>query len=237
MLSDADYVRFASFFGRPLESFIRDHRNADYPEINHSKSGPATPLLVRDGAVHWHWASSHEVEGGAVTMLLGKKAPDVGGETRFARTSKVYESLSDKMKHWSDGLVARHGLGRAPWIEGETEPDPDRPRRQTDAPDHPLVMAHPVTGRKGIFTSGTAYGIHGMDDAEEIALIRELREHIVRSEHRISCKVRAGDIVLWDHFDAVHGATPTEYSSEQGAVCCTGSAPRACQPSTSRVSE
>ena len=83
-------------------------------------------------------------------------------------------------------------------------------------PSHPLVMVHPVTGRKGIFTSGTAYAIDGMDDIEATALIRELREHIVRPAYRTSYKVRPGDIVLWDNFGTVHCASPIEYSNDDG---------------------
>lgn len=215
-LDDASYVRFAGFFGRPLEFFIPEHRNADHPEIIRINNDPATPATMRDGAVHWHSDSSYEAEPGAVTMLFGKEAPDFGGETQFASTAAAYASLPEATQARIDGLVARHELGRAPWIDGETQPDPDRPRRATDAPDHPLVMVHPVTGRKAIFTSGTAYAIHGMDDVEAITLIRQLREHIVRPEHRVSYKVGIGDIVLWDNFGTVHCASPIEYSGEDG---------------------
>jgi len=215
-LSDADYVRFARYFGRPLEFFIPEHRNPDHPEIIHINNDPRTPPEMRDGAVHWHSDSSYEAEPGAVTMLFGKEAPEAGGETHFASTSAAYDTLPEALKQKIAGLVARHELGRAPWIEGETQPDPNRPARKTDAPAHPLVMVHPVTGRKGIFTSGTAYAIHGMEEAEATALIRQLREHIVRPEHRVSYKVRADDIVLWDNFGTVHCASPIEYSNEDG---------------------
>ena len=215
-ISSADYVRFAGFFGRPLEFFIAEHRDEDHPEIIHINNDPSTPMAMRDGAVHWHSDSSYEEEPGAVTMLFGREAPDTGGETHFASTTAAYASLPDDLKRRIDGLVASHELGRAPWIEGETRPDACRPQRKTDAPDHPLVMVHPVTGRKGIFTSGTAYAIRGMDDEEATALIRRLREHIVKPEHRISYKVREGDIIVWDNFGTVHCATPIEYSDEDG---------------------
>lgn len=215
-LSDAAYVRFARFFGKPLEFFIPEHRNPDHPEIIHIGNDPATPPAMRDGAVHWHSDSSYEAVPGAVTMLFGKEAPDIGGETHFASTTAAYADLPEAMKRRIDGLVARHELGRAPWIEGETVPDPDRPRRKTDAPEHPLVMTHPVMGRKGIFTSGTAYAINGMDDAEATALIRSLREHIVKPAYRTRYKVMPGDIVLWDNFGTVHCASPIDYSSEPG---------------------
>jgi taurine dioxygenase len=215
-LDDAAYVRFACFFGKPLEFFIPEHRNPDHPEIIRINNDPATPLEMRDGAVHWHSDSSYEAIPGAVTMLFGREAPDEGGETHFASTMAAYADLPEPMKVRLEGLVARHELGCAPWIEGETRPDPNRPARKTDAPEHPLVMVHPITGRKGIFTSGTAYAIAGMDDAEATALIRELREHIIKPPYRAQYKVGPGDIVLWDNYGTVHCASPIDYSNEDG---------------------
>jgi taurine dioxygenase len=215
-IDEADYVRFAGHFGTPLDFFIPEHRDAAFPSIIRISNDPRTPPEYRDGAVHWHSDSSYESVPGAVTMLYGKEAPDQGGETHFASTSAAYEALPEAMKARLEGLVALHELGRAPWIDGETRPDPNRAPRKTDAPRHPLVMAHPVTGRKGIFTSGTAYAVEGMGDGAAIALIRELREHIVRPAFRTSYKVRAGDVVLWDNFGTVHCATPIEYSAEDG---------------------
>ena len=215
-LNDAQYVRFARFFGKPLEFMIAEHRNADHPEIIRITNDPATPAMMRDGAVHWHSDSSYEAVPASVTMLLGKEAPDAGGETHFASTTAAYSALPEALKRRTDGLIARHELGRAPWIDGETRPDPDRPARKTDAPRHPLVMVHPVTGRKGIFTSGTAYAIDGLDQDASTALIRTLREHLVRPEFRLTYKVKAGDLILWDNFGTVHRASPIEYSNAPG---------------------
>jgi taurine dioxygenase len=215
-LSDAQYVHFAGYFGTPLDFFIPEHRNAEHPEIIRINNDPATPAMMRDGAVHWHSDSSYETVPGAVTMLYGQEAPQTGGETHFASTTAAYAALSDEMKAHIGGLTALHELGRAPWIDGETKPDPNRPPRATDSPKHPLVMIHPVTGKPGIFTSGTAYAIDGMDDDEATRLIRDLREHIVQPQFRTAYKVAVGDIVLWDNFGTVHCASPIEYSNEDG---------------------
>lgn len=215
-LADADYVRFGRFWGRPLVFFIAEHRDAAFPELIRIDNDPATPPAMRDGAVHWHSDGSYETEPAAVTMLYGKEAPDSGGVTGFANTAAAYDALSDAMQARIDRLVAIHELGRAPWIEGETRPDPDRPKRDMPPVRHPLVMRHPVTGRKGIFTSGTACAIEGMDDAEARTLIRMLREHVVRPEFRCDYKVLPGDIVLWDNFGTVHTAAPIDYSNDQG---------------------
>lgn len=215
-LSDADYVKFGHFWGRPLEFFLAQHRDDAFPTIIRINNDPATPASMRDGAVHWHSDSSYEEEPAAVTMLYGKEAPDEGGITHFASTAAAYEALPQEMKARLDGLIAVHELGKAPWIEGETLPDPNRPASNMPRQRHPLIMKHPVTGRKGIFTSGTACGIEGMDEDEAFALIRMLREHVVRSAFRADYKVMPGDIVLWDNFSTVHCASPIEYSNEDG---------------------
>jgi taurine dioxygenase len=215
-LSDADYVRFGRQWGRPLEFFIAEHRDAEFPELIHIDNSPATPQAMRDGAVHWHSDGSYEEEPAAVTMLYGKEAPDEGGETHFASTAAAYEALSEAMKTRLEGLVARHRLGMAPWIGGETKPDPRRPERPMPDQRQPLVIEHPVTGRKAIFTSGTAYAIEGMAQAEATKLIRALRRHVVRLEFRATYKALPGDVVLWDNFSTVHCASPIAYSDAPG---------------------
>jgi taurine dioxygenase len=215
-LTDAEYVRFGHYWGRPLEFFIPEHRNAEFPAMIRIDNNPATPLALRDGAVHWHSDSSYEEEPAAVTMLYGKEAPTEGGVTQFAHTGAAYDALTDAMKARLDDLVAVHELGKAPWIEGETEPDPDRPARSLPRLRHRLIMRHPVTGRKAIFTSGTACGIEGMEEDEARALIRSLREHVVRPDFRAAYKAMPSDIVLWDNFSTVHCASPIEYSNEEG---------------------
>lgn len=215
-LSDADYVRFGHYWGLPLEFFLAQHREQAFPAMIRINNDPATPASMRDGAVHWHSDSSYEEEPAAVTMLYGKEAPEEGGITHFASTAAAYDALPPDMKARLDGLIAVHELGKAPWIAGETLPDPNRPAHAMPRQRHPLIMKHPVTGRKAIFTSGTACGIEGMDEREAIALIRMLREHVVSLEFRADYKVMPGDIVLWDNFSTVHCASPIEYSNEDG---------------------
>lgn len=215
-LSDAQYAAFGEHWGRPLEFFIASHRDNAFPTIIRIDNDPATPPPMRDGAVHWHSDSSYEEEPAAVTMLYGREAPDEGGITHFANTVAAHAALPEDVQARIDGLVAVHGLGKAPWIEGETPPDPDRPARDLPDQRHPLVMAHPVTGRKGIFASGTAYAVEGLPAEEGTALIRFLRAHVVQPQFRASYKVMPGDLLLWDNFGTVHTASPIEYSDAPG---------------------
>jgi taurine dioxygenase len=215
-LSNAQYAEFGHQWGKPLEFFLKDHRDIEFPVIIKVDNDPAAPIAMRDGAVHWHSDSSYEAEPAAVTMLYGREAPSVGGVTHFASTAAAYDALPESTKTEIEDLIAGHELGGAPWIEGETEPDPNRPPHDLQRQRHPLVMKHPVTGRKAIFTSGTASGIEGMETRRARALIRRLRKHIVRPDFRIDYKILPGDIVLWDNCSTVHCATPIEYSNKRG---------------------
>jgi taurine dioxygenase len=215
-LTKAQYDRFGRYWGRPLEFFIADHRNPEFPALIEINNDPATPEPLRDGAVHWHSDSTYEEEPAAVTMLYGIEAPQTGGATQWASTTAAYDALPGETKARLEGLVAIHRLGQAPWIDGETRPDPRRPQRDLPAQRHPLIVRHPVTGRPAIFTSGTACAIEGMDQAQATDLIRSLREHVVKPEFRLEYKVAAGDVALWDNYTTVHTAAPIAYSSEDG---------------------
>lgn len=215
-IDHATYLNFSRFFGTPLRFFLAEHRDRAFPEIIRIDNDPATPPAMRDGAVHWHSDSSYEEVPAAVTMLYGVEAPDTGGVTRFASTAAAYAALPAEERARIDGLVAVHQLGMAPWIEGETVPDPDRPSRDLPTQRHPLVMRHPVTGAGAIFASGTACGIEGMEPGPARTLIRSLREHVVSPEFRTEYKVTPGDLVLWDNFSTVHTASPIEYSDVPG---------------------
>ncbi len=215
-LTDADFVRFGHYWGRPLEFFIVEHRKGDHPEMIRIDNDPSTPAYRRDAAVHWHSDNSYEDEPAAVTMLYGKEAPNDGGYTHFASTAAAYDALPDEMKAFLDTLVAVHELGAAPWIDGETPPDANRPKRNLPLQRHRLIMRHPLTGRRAIFTSGTAFAIDGLEQEEARYLIRELRAHVVQPRFRCSYKVAAGDIALWDNFTTVHCSSPIEYSREDG---------------------
>jgi taurine dioxygenase len=92
---------------------------------------------------------------------------------------------------------------------GSTEPLP--------VVSHPLVMRHPVTGRKALFgISGTACGIAGWEEPRAIELLLELKRHALQDRFRQRARVAEGTVLLWDNFSVMHCATRTEYSDEPG---------------------
>jgi taurine dioxygenase len=195
---------------------LKDHTRDDFPEMIRITNAASTPLRYRDGAMHWHSDSTYEEEPASVTMLYGVEVPEVGGETMVASTALAYDALPDATKQYIDGLVGLHCLGGSPALPGENIPFVPEETARLGIQRHNLVMRHPVTGRKVLFPSGTAFGAEGMDRDRGRALIAELRAHVTQPEFVTTYKVRVGDVFLWDNFQTLHTATPIDYSDDDG---------------------
>ena len=215
-LSDADYVAFGRQFGTPLSFFLAAHRNDEFPEMIGINNAASTLEHFRDGAAHWHADSTYEEVPASVTMLYGVEVPDTGGETLIANCALAYDALDDETKARLDPLVGLHCLGGSPPLPGERIPFVPESTAANGIQKHPLVMRHPVTGRKALFPSATAFGVEGMDRDEGRHLIATLRAHIVQPRFVTQYKVERGDVFLWDNFQVLHTATPIEYSDEPG---------------------
>lgn len=215
-LSYADYVRFGYFWGKPLTYPYQPDRHPDHSELIKIGNPASTPQRYRDGAIHWHSDGTYEDTPAAVTMLYGVEAPNVGGETMFASTALAYDALPSDMKARVDDMTALHCLGGAPVLPGEYIPIFPEATARHGINKHPLVPRHPVTGRKALLPSGTAFGVEGTEAEAGRALIADLRAHITQPRFTTSYKVNAGDILLWDNYQTMHTAVPIEYSDDDG---------------------
>src|SRR5205823_9396102 len=114
-----------------------------------------------------------------------------------------------------DGLVGIHHYGNRK-VDNEMSriaASPLTPEQKAKMPliTHPLVRAHPVTGRKALYAvSGSSYGIVGMPEDEAVALLDELAAHATQPKYVISYAYRVGDIVIWDNASLLHSATLTD---------------------------
>ncbi len=216
-LTNQAYAAFGGRWGDPIAFFVPGARDRRVPaRSSASRTRPTTPDASRNGAMHWHSDSSYEAVPASVTMLYGIEAPLVGNETMFADCAAAYDALPRSMKDQVDPLVVVHDpRGGKVNIEGEV-----RGRGQTEplpVVTHPLVIEHPVTGRRSLFGfSGTAAGIVGWDEPGAIDLLLELKRHVLQPRFRQQARVDVGSVLLWDNHSVVHSATPTVYSDADG---------------------
>lgn len=222
------YNRFGQLWGAPIDFFFTPDIDPEFPALIRISNSPDLDPGRRDGAAFWHTDGSYEYLPASFTMLLALEAPNAGGETRFADLVAAYDALPQATKNRIDGLRVRHMLvggkrGKDEVAVKLDADDKDRDggirarKRAAEQPEHPLVLTHPITGRKSLYAiSGTPIGIVGMNDEEALALLGELKQHALQPQFRIEVKANKGDILIWDNFATVHSATPLEYSHDDG---------------------
>jgi taurine dioxygenase len=170
----------------------------------------------------WHCdnAFAHFLPKAAV--LRSEVISPVGGDTCFAGLTAAYDGLSPMMQEWladakavylvPDGFkegINIHQYGP----DAEARFDAEYPPREW-----PLVIQHPVTGRKALFiVPGYVAHIVGLKRAESHAMIRMLCHHIRSASFIYRHHWLPGDLVVWDEVFALHRA-PDDFAPHDRKV-------------------
>jgi taurine dioxygenase len=167
-------------------------------------------------AIDWHIDGTFKARPDCITFLYSVAAPTVGGATQFANMYAAYEALPDALKTRIADLKCFHKRGEG-WRC--TAPPPPLTAAQKASGEfegaiHPLVITHPVSGRKSIYAgpTHTCYVV-GMERAASDALLDEIHAIAIRSEHQYHHHWRVGDLVMWDQRCTMHragGGTPRD---------------------------
>lgn len=162
-----------------------------------------------DAGSHWHTDMSYTGTPPRCTALHALEVPSDGGrnlgDTLFANARAAWEALDDADRRRIDGLRAVHRFSAKE--RGVTRPVKLTPEQIARHPDvvHPVARTHPVSGAKALYVrEGECVGIEGMPDAEAVALIKRLSDHIVRPEFQYRHRWRVGDLVIWDNCVVQH---------------------------------
>ena len=120
---------------------------------------------------HFHVDYSFAPEIPDLAVLRAEVVPPTGGDTMWASAAAAYDALSPRMRRLprrADGTARRRATGSgsrcaAPWAP-ESERAGARPLRGIS---HPIVCAHPVTGRRLLFVNpGYTVAINELSTSE-----------------------------------------------------------------------
>ena len=213
-LDEESYLGFGRQWGAPIPHVLDHMRMAGYPElmtVGNTEKRDEDPK-IRNGAALWHTDQSYEEVPASATMLYSIVAPAEGGETQFCDMARAYDNLDEAVKRRIGGIRVAHKYGRGKRRRDEPPANPianDEQDSRVPPVWHPLVMPHPVTGRRALYALGHgAYAIEGMADADAEALLDELKDHALEERHIYRHKYAAGDLVVWDTLQTMHAATP-----------------------------
>jgi taurine dioxygenase len=151
----------------------------------------------------------------AGTLLYALEIPHLGGDTLYADQYGAFDALPADLRMRIEGRRGIHSARRGYAKEGlYGDRDVGRSIAIVASDDawatqlHPLVRAHPETGRRALYCS-LAYtiGIDGMADDDGDALLGELLGYMATDDLLYRHHWEEGMVVLWDNRCLLHAAT------------------------------
>ncbi len=185
----------------------------DFPKVAQVVTEPDQDWVIGE---KWHTDHSYDAAPALGSILYAIQVPPKGGNTRFAGVQAAYDALDPAMKERLEGLQARHESAHvfAPSEEmrmeqAEQRDDADYKARAVSYPEavHPVVLAHPETGRKGLYVNPEfTTSIVGMEEEESKALLEELFDHIMQPRFVYEFEWEPGSVAIWDNRATWHQA-------------------------------
>lgn len=154
----------------------------------------------------WHADQTYYLKPPMGAVLVARELPASGGDTLFSSMAAAYDALSDGLKETLDSLWALHSNERIirSGGGGRLNTAGHEPMYQ----EHPVVIRHPVTGRKSLFVN-RAYTLRfrGWSDEESAPLLAYLYAHGQRPEFQVRFRWEPGSVAFWDNIQVWHYAT------------------------------
>jgi alpha-ketoglutarate-dependent taurine dioxygenase len=218
-MSHADQVAFGRRFGElTIGHAVFGHVNG-YPEIYSiakdrwdNRYKPA-PKNIRPWT-GFHADITAAINPPAVSILRGVTIPPYGGDTLWANLVVAYDSLSEPIRNFVDGLRGLHKF-QPPGEVDVTEEYKAMQERRHLTTEHPMVRVHPETGERVLYISPSFLkSIVGMEPRESELILEMLWEHSVRPEFTLRYKWEPNDLAMWDNRAVVHCAPRDIYETD-----------------------
>lgn len=160
------------------------------------------------GEAVWHTDMSYNDITPSGALLYGVEVTKSGGETGFLNMYHAYETLPADLKAAIEGKSIKHDASRN--SAGELRAGFKEVTDPRDAPGavHPIVVRHPVTGRKALFLGRRPFGyVMGMSLEDSEALLNRLWAHASQEDLGWFQKWKVGDLLIWDNRCVMHKRT------------------------------
>lgn len=169
----------------------------------------------------WHTDVTFRETPVLASILHGLTIPPSGGDTLFASQAAVFDALSPPWQRMLSELEAEHDVVHA---FGETNVLKDAGgeakiaelRRTAPPKIHPMVIAHPITGRPGIFVNSVfTKRIIGLSKRESDAILTTLFDMIKTPEFQVRFTWEPNSIAIWDNFGTQHYAAADYWPADR----------------------
>ncbi|MGE4338587.1 MAG: TauD/TfdA dioxygenase family protein, partial [Pigmentiphaga sp.] len=204
-LSPEQYLAFAERFGEVRTSKVLPVL-PDHPKIAHLVKEPSQRSIVGD---IWHTDQTYRDDPVSSTFLYARDIPPYGGDTQFRDAAAIFDALSPGMQEMLQGLRAVHMqdflLGQ---VGGEFSGERAVDMTKAGAiATHPVVITHPVSGRKVLYVNpGYTYKFEGWSREESKPILDYLYQ--VGQKPELTCRFRwqVNTLGIWDNRRVWHYA-------------------------------
>jgi taurine dioxygenase len=204
------HKRFGEYFGELKNEgmlFGRATKGVDpyilTPETGKSPYAPRTEVL--------HIDHSYADIPNMATILQANVIPDSGGDTLWVNCYAAFESLSEPMQKFVEGLTGyfppmdRDRVHKTVIMGPDAMPPLKTMIKKTGAAEHPLVHIHPETGKKALFVDFLRmWSIKELSQEESRALINFLEAHCAQPELQCRFHWQEGSLAIWDNRCTLH---------------------------------
>lgn len=212
-LEEAEQIAFSSCFGTCESASRKDIQSPYHDEIIYFST-----LRYADGRfvggfaggddVDWHSDQTFRARPATGAMLYGVEVPRDGGDIYWADQYAAWEALPAAVQMLIDGRIGTfHYAKRMAKLNALELKDTEQGRlmAQLQPVQHPVVLQHPVTGRKALYADPTTLiSIAGLSEGENAEVLPLLFEAGGRSEGIYRHKVHNGDLMMWDNGCVMH---------------------------------
>jgi taurine dioxygenase len=213
-LREDDHIALAERFGAIDVNKFFPHIEG-YPMIAAVRKEREQKTNIGGG---WHTDHSYDQVPAMGSILVARALPPAGGDTMFANMYAAYDALDDETKAQIADLKAVHSNAHVFGSKAYYD-NPERSEFANDAAVskavHPVVITHPLSGRKSLYVNpGFTTRFDGMSPEESRPLLHKLFAHAMQPEFGCRFVWRPGSIAFWDNRATWHFAL-NDYHGEE----------------------
>ena len=199
-LSPEQHIAFAKRWGGiDVNPFFPT--SSGWPEIAEVRKAETQRDNIGGG---WHTDHSFDQIPAMGSILVARELPPIGGDTLFVGVGAVYDSLSDGLKATLGTLKAVHSADHiyqpGGFYSKSDLADELTGQELSTRAVHPVVIRHPVTGRKMLYVNaGFTLHFEGWTREESLPLLTYLSALGSREEFRCRVQWQPGSVAIWDN--------------------------------------
>ena len=217
-LTSLQLKSFSERFGRLEVNVANLYQDPGLPEVMilSNKLENGKPLGLSDAGQDWHTDMSYSKMIAFTNVLYGIEIPHRDGEplgnTEFCSMHAAYDDLPADLKIRLDGMTVTHDFAKF-WDKMRLEKGSNRPplteaQRKAKPPvSHPIILTHPITGKKVLYANpGYSMRINELPEEESDRILAFLFTHQLQPKYQYRHRWSVGDVLMWDNMGTLHNA-------------------------------